>query len=513
MHEIISLQFGQRSNYLATHFWNVQVQIDESYFTYNQEEQSPVDHDVHFRPGIGIDGIETFTPRTLIYDLKGGFGALRKYNALYESQQQASLPKGLWHGNEVVQQQPIITQNEYQRCLDEGVPPPQLSAETVRYWSDFNRVYYHPRSIVQLNDYELNSNLMPFENWHIGEELFENLDKEQDLLDRDIRPFAEECDQLRALQIFTASDDAWGGFASKYVERLTDEYRRVGVWVWALEGREKMLKKQLNQTTSSARTLCAISPQSTIYCPILDPPYSLPSYLSIDLQSEWYTSALVSSAVETITMPTRLRHNGDFETSLIGEGGGLRRIFELQSAIIPERDDQINQPSNPAGKTPSATENESNKVKVDMTTDFDIDFTVHNNPSKEQQVFNQVRVIRGLGVDESSEESLKDDPRLARKLGLHKGIPNAEIFQTHLRFPIIDSYPRNLFPRRNCDTGLRICAALTSSSRMGYMIKNMQTTVARTVAVAEREALVNGLGEIRELYEEGWMSDSDSVDD
>lgn len=86
-------------------------------------------------------------------------------------------------------------------------------------------------------------------------------------------------------------------------------------------------------------------------------------------------------------------------------------------------------------------------------------------------------------------------------------------FQTHLRFPIIDSYPRNLFPRRNCDTGLRICAALTSSSRMGYMIKNMQTTVARTVAVAEREALVNGLGEIRELYEEGWMSDSDSVDD
>ena len=127
-------------------------------------------------------------------------------------------------------------------------------------------------------------------------------------------------------------------------------------------------------------------------------------------------------------MPTRLRHNGDFETSLIGEGGGLRRIFELQSAIIPERDNQINQPSNLAEKTPSATENESNKVKVDMTTDFDIDFTVHNNPGKEQQVFNQVRVIRGLGVDESSEESLKDDPRLARKLGLHKGRPNVEMF-------------------------------------------------------------------------------------
>ena len=27
MHEIITLQLGQRSNYLATHFWNTQVSI------------------------------------------------------------------------------------------------------------------------------------------------------------------------------------------------------------------------------------------------------------------------------------------------------------------------------------------------------------------------------------------------------------------------------------------------------------------------------------------------------
>ena len=27
MREIVSLQFGQRGNYLATHFWNIQVAI------------------------------------------------------------------------------------------------------------------------------------------------------------------------------------------------------------------------------------------------------------------------------------------------------------------------------------------------------------------------------------------------------------------------------------------------------------------------------------------------------
>jgi hypothetical protein len=55
-----------------------------------------VDHDIHFRPGIGTNGTETFTPRTLIYDLKGGFGSMRKINALYEIQEEQGLPKGLW---------------------------------------------------------------------------------------------------------------------------------------------------------------------------------------------------------------------------------------------------------------------------------------------------------------------------------------------------------------------------------------------------------------------------------
>ena len=59
----------------------------ESYFTYSSSEQpSPVDHDINFRPGIGLSGEETYTPRTLIYDLKGGFGSLRRTGGLYEDE-------------------------------------------------------------------------------------------------------------------------------------------------------------------------------------------------------------------------------------------------------------------------------------------------------------------------------------------------------------------------------------------------------------------------------------------
>ncbi len=45
--------------------------------------------------GIGAAGAETFTPRTVIYDLKGGFGSLRKINALYELQEEG-VPQALW---------------------------------------------------------------------------------------------------------------------------------------------------------------------------------------------------------------------------------------------------------------------------------------------------------------------------------------------------------------------------------------------------------------------------------
>lgn len=105
---------------------------------------------------------------------------------------------------------------------------------------------------MQLNDYELNSKIMPFEDWTIGEELFNELDKEHDLLDRDVRPFAEECDQLRALQIFTGSDDAWGGFAAKYIDRIRDEYGKKSVWVWAIENGKKVDRV-------SASTICSRS--------------------------------------------------------------------------------------------------------------------------------------------------------------------------------------------------------------------------------------------------------------
>jgi hypothetical protein len=76
---------------------------------------------------------------------------------------------------------------------------------------------------------------MPFEKWSVGEDLFNSLDKEHDILDRDLRPFVEEADQMQAIQLMTSVDDAWGGFASRYMDRLKDEYGKTAIWILGLE--------------------------------------------------------------------------------------------------------------------------------------------------------------------------------------------------------------------------------------------------------------------------------------
>jgi hypothetical protein len=56
-----------------------------------------VSHDVHWRLGVGSDGHETYTPRTVIYDSKVAFGSLPMYNQLYDNLgDQESRQSSLW---------------------------------------------------------------------------------------------------------------------------------------------------------------------------------------------------------------------------------------------------------------------------------------------------------------------------------------------------------------------------------------------------------------------------------
>ncbi len=415
----------------------------ESYFTYSADQESLVDHDVHWRPGIGADGTETFMPRTVIYDLKGGFGSMRKINALYDPTEAgasaAPAPQGLWNTPAVVQRETPIEPSAYQASLDAGTAPPALTAQNVRYWSDFSRVYYHPRSVVQLHEYELHSALMPFERWDSGEDLFRSLDREHDLLDRDLRPFVEEADQMQGLQVFASWDDAWGGFAGQYLERLRDEYGKTPIWAWGLHdpaggGRGVPREKRLLRLANKARAMVDAYRQASTVVP-LALPSSLPRSLSsLDGSSAWHWTGLLATALDSATLPTRLKDRANRDT--LGGMGDLLNTMGKQSMAglqmsfkkSPDEDDV------PAGRTdhrerqvsPSDEEDEAGAGGVRLDLDFSPSDQLDPAPARQNgyhhqqpRIFSQAVTWRGPGELERKDEEDDGeelDPRESNRL-------------------------------------------------------------------------------------------------
>ncbi|MCJ1308478.1 Protein misato 1 [Agyrium rufum] len=569
MHEILTVQLGQRANYLATHFWNAQ----ESYHTFPPDPPSVVDHDLHFRPGIGADGSETYLPRTVIYDLKGGFGSLRKINELYEIEGGVKEGDGVWKGRQVIQTEPPIPPSPYHVALSQGLSPPALIPSTVRYWSDFSHTYFHPRSIVQLNDYALNSSLQPFERYETGDELFDSLDKEHDLLDRDLRLWAEECDQMQGLQIFSGIDDAWGGFAARYVERIRDEYGKVGIWVWGIEGAPGAIEKnekKLLRAMNIARSVHDISTRASLFTPI-SLPRVLPPYISLDRGSSWHTSAVLSSAMESLTTPSRLRNEGqnrlhslfDFEAAL--NSNGNQRIARLQASFVdpatletdfdiqtdPSKGDHRFQNRFGEAQMRAIEEDEALKERNDG---LDIDFLTEAprlfantggrtlKSFKPPHKFGDISTFRRQlpehqntsgHLAHASHQDDYDDVDLARKRRRIANLPHLLDTQVNLgysllpTFPAIFSFPslqqRTSLFNRQCQQqsqtqdrprSVAVKASLSTTTEIkAKLLMGLREVVLRVGSVEDREGLANGLGEIAEAYEEGWEGSDGSEDD
>lgn len=81
-----------------------------------------------------------------------------------------------------------------------------------------------------------------------------------------------------------------------------------------------------------------MSSQASVYIPITLPSTPLPSYINMDPGCQWHVSGLFSTALETMTLPSRLRsRNGQRETldqlaSAINVNGN-QNIAKLQMSI------------------------------------------------------------------------------------------------------------------------------------------------------------------------------------
>ncbi|ORE07433.1 hypothetical protein BCV72DRAFT_249441 [Rhizopus microsporus var. microsporus] len=166
---------------------------------------------------------------------------------------------------------------------------------TVYNWSDFNRIYYHPRSMNAISTHQADDVVNPFDNYTIGKDAYVENEKEMSVFDDNFRLFAEECDYLQGFQILTDIDDAFGGFTEGLIHDIRDEFAKIPVLTYGLSDsclhyRNDRMKQKvaLNRALSMTR----LGELSSIY-----------EY------SRYHTSAIIAAAIETNSLPFRLKKN------------------------------------------------------------------------------------------------------------------------------------------------------------------------------------------------------------
>ncbi|KAI0261263.1 tubulin nucleotide-binding domain-like protein [Gloeopeniophorella convolvens] len=349
MKEIIYIQAGSISNYVGTHFWNAQ----QSYFTYGEDEEVLIDHDISFREGISPKGEPTYCPRLLQFDRKANFGSLSSNRGFY-AEDETEGTASLWDGAVDEIRQDRVPDNTYQLQLDEEVeedpafpeaeesqPVPPLKRSDVRYWSDYNRVYYLPRSVHKLPD--------PADwgtadgDWQGGKDAFSRYNSDNALMDDSFRLFVEECDTFQGLQL-CIDNATFGSFADSLMTAFRDDFPKHPTMTFAVLSDSvpgdidvddmHAIRKALND----ALCLRGSNEFSTMTIPLWSPsvwtsgPWS--AELSVDLQSPYETSAILSAHVETATLPLRVKTRellGDFCDQL--NVNGVTPFAELSGAF------------------------------------------------------------------------------------------------------------------------------------------------------------------------------------
>lgn len=311
---------------------------------------------------------------------------------------------------------------------------------------------------MQLNEYSFDSDLIAFDTFEQGYELYKAQGYEQEPVDQDVRRFAEECDQVQGFQMFSGVSDGWSGFASGYIEDLHDEYPKAEVWSWAIErsvpsGRQK----QLANTLAFVRHLVSSLTHATLHIPLFVPE-TIPDFLSVDKSSKWHTSALLSAAMESFTLPTRGREE-------------LIPMYNISEAFR------------------SNSERKIGRLRMSLPG-FSADLMDFSWVKHARHTFHEVSCLRA--------------PNPQPLLYLQ---PDC-VMET--RYPLLDSFPP-IFRER--ETAVSVFAQLSAEAGVRDRLHDAREVVRSVLREEERSELMETLQMEYEKWSGGWESDQDEGSD
>ncbi|XP_068603033.1 protein misato homolog 1 [Brachionichthys hirsutus] len=345
--EVVTLQLGHYSNFVGTHWWNLQ----DASLSYDPEAPpGDTQSDVVFREGQTVGGHVTHTPRLIAMDLKGSLRTLRQEGSLYDPGKDTSAVT--WEGSVMVHEESPPARNAFLEDLDKldrgeilaeadfySSFQPQRSSVvgvdtvnnqlarvqrgyslegSVKVWSDFLRIHLHPRTVSVIHQYNHDGEAQRLEAFGQGEALLQGPVLEE-LEDR-LHFFVEECDYLQGFQLLCDLADGFAGLGSKVTEMLRDSYGGRGILTWGVAPVShpgstpmKELYHQLNCVLGTVH----LANNSSLFCPLTlrgglgrrpSSPVAFP-HLSHDPSLWYHSSAVLALALDALTLPYRLRNN------------------------------------------------------------------------------------------------------------------------------------------------------------------------------------------------------------
>ena len=378
---LITIQCGNYSNYIGSHFWNLQesgfVYKDDNTPGVNQSEDLlEIDNDVLYREGVTNNKEVTYTPRLIAVDLKGSLGALPECGDLYGKitiPKEESLSLHWAGGHQVFREEPFV-KNDFLTELEENsdnvlnekdidtdieetdkdVPNNDSKLynleDSVRFWSDYLGARYHPRSILLCENFQHNNAMHPFDAWGLGRDVWTDSSNFGDNMEDRIRNYAEECDVLGGFQVVADYHDGFGGLSSCLMDLLSDEYNNKPVLSFptspaqfpsqnSAEGGALVAGACLSITKHLQSGLVSPLCLARDWFPLPGHVTTLP-HVSYTCDSAYSSSAVLALALDTATLQYRRRSAGltpsDVCSGLRTNGRNVATIaMELPMAMSP----------------------------------------------------------------------------------------------------------------------------------------------------------------------------------
>ncbi|TIB74470.1 tubulin nucleotide-binding domain-like protein [Wallemia mellicola] len=308
MHEIVHLSFGNSSAYSTVQYFNQQ----EFYFSQEDADQQPIDHDI-------------VALRSEV---------IKRVNELYEQDRERDSTFDSISGQQIeYHQQPIGQKSRYQEQLDKGEDPAAPTNDEVRSWTDFNRSYFHPRSIHQIPSFvqsgstlmEDTGGLVGFDGFELGQDVYKDYEREHYSFDEDLRHFAEECDLLQGFHVNADISDAWSGFSSAYLEEVRETYAKTPIMVfgherdhlapWKASRKYEDIEDDVKHPLSSVlrmNEMLALSRLEAV-CDMVIPlscPTTWRNDYSLKLDSLFVSSSILNPHIDATSLPLKLFNGG-----------------------------------------------------------------------------------------------------------------------------------------------------------------------------------------------------------